>query len=70
MERDSIAKEAAIAKLKEEKAQLLEDILEAEKQVMMWEKKIQLEKETQEALDPNIGQSEAQAMEKEVCVFV
>ena len=52
--------------LQEEKARLLEDILEAERQVMMWEKKIQLEKETQAALDPEVGQAEVKAMEKEI----
>lgn len=32
--------------------------MEAEKQILLWERKIQLEKEMQEALDPNVGQSE------------
>ncbi len=40
--------------MKAEKAQLLEDILDAERQVMLWEKKIQLEKDTQAALDPSV----------------
>lgn len=54
LERESAALEASIAASKEEKAKLLEDILEAERQVLLWEKKIQLEKETQAALDPSV----------------
>ena len=50
----SVGLEAQIATLKEDKAKLLGDILEAERQVLMWEKKIQLEKETQDALDPTV----------------
>jgi hypothetical protein len=51
---------------KEEKARLLEEIVEIERQIMLWEKKITLEKETQTALDPSMGQSEAQGMEREI----
>ncbi len=46
--------ESQIGALKEDKAKLLEDILEAERQVLMWEKKIALERETQAALDPTV----------------
>ncbi len=46
--------ESQVATLKEDKAKLLEDILEAERQVLMWEKKIALERETQAALDPTV----------------
>eukprot|EP01017_Pseudomicrothorax_dubius_P047881 TRINITY_DN8639_c0_g1_i2.p1 TRINITY_DN8639_c0_g1~~TRINITY_DN8639_c0_g1_i2.p1 ORF type:complete len:251 (+),score=86.66 TRINITY_DN8639_c0_g1_i2:137-889(+) len=51
---------------KEEKAELLAEIVEAERQILLWERKIQLEKEMQEALDPNIGQSENQQLKKEI----
>jgi hypothetical protein len=34
--------------------------------MMLWEKKIQLAKETQAALDPNIGASENRDMESEI----
>ena len=33
---------------------------------MLWEKKIQLEKETQAALDPDVGMAESRAMEREI----
>merc|ERR1719181_637113 len=45
---------------------MTQDILEAERQVLLWERKMSLEKEMQEALDPNIGQAEASAMQKEI----
>jgi chromosome segregation ATPase len=34
--------------------------------MLLWEKKVQLEKETQAALDPQVGLSEVHAMEKEI----
>merc|ERR1711920_1181218 len=34
--------------------------------VLLWERKISLEKEMQEALDPNIGQADSAAMKKEI----
>lgn len=54
MEEVSVGLESQVGALKEDKAKLLEDILEAERQVLMWEKKIALEKETQAALDPTV----------------
>merc|ERR1719274_170704 len=45
---------------------MTQDILEAERQVLLWDRKIALEKEMQQALDPNVGQSEAAAMQKEI----
>lgn len=40
--------------------------MQAERQILLWERKIQLEKEMQDALDPNIGQQEIVAMRKEI----
>ena len=34
---------------------MLAEVVEAERQIMLWERKIQLEKETQAALDPHAG---------------
>mmetsp|Transcript_5464 Transcript_5464/g.8118 ORF Transcript_5464/g.8118 Transcript_5464/m.8118 type:complete len:238 (+) Transcript_5464:1-714(+) len=45
---------------------MTQEIIEAERQVLLWERKITLEKEMQEALDPNVGQAEAAAMKKEI----
>jgi len=61
LENESIKLENQIGTLKEEKADIL-----AERQILLWERTIQLEKEMQDALDPNIGQSEIVAMKKEI----
>jgi len=66
LENESIKLENQIGTLKEEKADILAEIVEAERQILLWERKIQLEKEMQDALDPNIGQSEIVAMKKEI----
>eukprot|EP00921_Rhytidocystis_pertsovi_P026048 GHVQ01042058.1.p2 GENE.GHVQ01042058.1~~GHVQ01042058.1.p2 ORF type:complete len:883 (-),score=174.94 GHVQ01042058.1:4520-7168(-) len=55
-----------IETVKKEQETMQEDLLEAERQIMLWERKISLEKEMQEALDPSIGQAEAHAMKKEI----
>lgn len=58
--------EKNIVAIKEEKAATQEDIVEAERQVMLWERKIHLEKEIHEALDPAAGQMETTCMKKEI----
>merc|ERR1712151_554097 len=58
--------ERGIEKVKEEKKDMTTEVMEAERQVMLWERKITLEREMQEALDPNIGQADAAAMKKEI----
>jgi len=65
-ERDCAATDSRIQALEVERARLLEELVEAERQVVLWEKKIALEKETQEALDPSVGVSETAGMEKEI----
>ncbi|CAK5184948.1 unnamed protein product [Aphanomyces euteiches] len=66
LEAESIAMEAQASAIKQEKQVLLDQIIEVERQIMLWEKKIQIEKETQAALDPEVGQAEAKNMEKEI----
>jgi len=66
IEAQCLSMEASVGQVKEEKAGMTQDILEAERQVLLWERKIALEKEMQEALDPNVGQSESGAMVKEI----
>merc|ERR1719226_18123 len=58
--------ERQVEAVKQEKSQMTQDILESERQVLLWERKITLEKEMQEALDPNIGQADSAAMKKEI----
>ena len=55
-----------IARVKAEKEELLNQIVEIEKQILLWERKIQLEKETQEAIDPEYGKAEIAGMKKEI----
>jgi len=66
LELESASADAKLESLKEEKDRLLEDLVESERQVILWEKKIALERETQEALDPSAGEGEVQSMEREV----
>ncbi|ETK92685.1 hypothetical protein L915_04004 [Phytophthora nicotianae] len=66
LEATSVSMEARAAALRQEKQGLLDRVVEVERQLMLWEKKIQLEKETQAALDPEVGQAEARSMEKEI----
>lgn len=66
MQREAAAAEAKVSSIREEKARLLEELLECERQVLLWEKKIALEREMQEAIDPRVGQAEIAGMEKEI----
>lgn len=66
MEKESVYLEVEIDRIKDEKAQLLSEIVESEKQILLWERKIHLEKEMQETLDPNYGQKEIQELKKEI----
>merc|ERR1719484_360416 len=66
LEADAVSAEAQIVALKEQKEGLLLDVTEAEKQVMLLEKKIALERETQAALDPEVGAAEVRAMQREI----
>jgi coiled-coil domain-containing protein 40 len=66
MERESVGLERCVEEMKREKGKLLDEIMETERQALLWEKKIQLDKETKAALDPSIGQAETQEMEREI----
>lgn len=66
IESQCLRMEQQVTVVKEEKNKMTQDILESERQVLLWERKIALEKEMQEALDPNIGQAESAAMQKEI----
>ena len=66
LESHAVGMEAQIVALKEEKERLLLDVREAEKQIMLIDKKIALERETQAALDPEVGAAEARAMQREI----
>lgn len=65
-EREAVELETKIVGLKQEREQLLLDVVEAEKQARLIEQKIALERETQAALDPTVGASETRAMQREI----
>ncbi|CAD7929853.1 unnamed protein product [Amoebophrya sp. A25] len=58
--------ESHIEAIKMEKEQMAEETIEAEKQIMLWQRKIHLEQEMQQALDPSVGEVETTAMKKEI----
>merc|ERR1712176_1661895 len=66
IENKCLEMEDSVEKVKEEKTDMTAEVLEAERQVLLWERKIMLEKQMQEALDPSVGQVEAAAMKKEI----
>ncbi len=66
LEVESISLNNQVAEIKNSKLSLLDEIVEMERQAMLWEKKIQLDKETRLALDPSVGVAENESMEKEI----
>jgi len=57
---------AKIDAINEEKTSIIEKITDSEKQILLWERKIKLEAETQKALDPNYGKKEVDDMKREI----
>jgi len=66
LERETVSIEKEIDEIKKEKQNVLDDIVESERQILLWERKIQLEKEMQMTIDPNVGQKEMEDMKKEI----
>lgn len=66
LERESVSLQSSILQAKSDKESMMEQIVDMERQALLWEKKIQLDKQTKEALDPTVGQQETQDMEREV----
>ncbi|XP_025098485.1 coiled-coil domain-containing protein 40-like isoform X2 [Pomacea canaliculata] len=65
-EQDSIRLTDQLESVKEEKERLLNSLVEAERQIMLWEKKTQLMRETKAAIDTEVGQGEMKAMKSEI----
>ncbi|KAL8431120.1 hypothetical protein Efla_004641 [Eimeria flavescens] len=60
---------ANLEKTQKERDAVLEELVDLERQVMLWERKIVLEKEMQSAIDPSVGQAshiELTTMKKEI----
>ncbi|NXN97360.1 CCD40 protein, partial [Rhinopomastus cyanomelas] len=65
-EKESIEMQEKHSQLTEEKERLLNSLLEAEHQIMLWERKIQLAREIRAVVDSESGQGEIQAMKTEI----
>ncbi|XP_004860936.1 coiled-coil domain-containing protein 40 isoform X2 [Heterocephalus glaber] len=65
-ERETIEMQEKLNQLCEEKASLLNSLVEAEHQIMLWEKKIQLAKEMRASVDSDASQTEIRAMKAEI----
>ncbi|NXX21396.1 CCD40 protein, partial [Podargus strigoides] len=65
-EKESVELQEKHSQLTEEKERLLNNLVEAEHQIMLWEKKIQLTKEMRAAVDSETGQGMIQAMRTEI----
>ncbi|NXN46746.1 CCD40 protein, partial [Rhinoptilus africanus] len=65
-EKESVEMQERHSQLTEEKERLLNSLVEAEHQIMLWEKKIQLAKEMRAAVESETGQGEIQAMRAEI----
>uniref|UniRef100_A0A7M4FLL4 Coiled-coil domain 40 molecular ruler complex subunit n=1 Tax=Crocodylus porosus TaxID=8502 RepID=A0A7M4FLL4_CROPO len=65
-EKESIEMQEKLDRLSEEKERLLNSLVEAEHQIMLWEKKIQLAKEMRATVDSETGQGEIRAMRAEI----
>ncbi|KAM6118708.1 coiled-coil domain-containing protein 40 [Phoenicopterus ruber ruber] len=65
-EKESVEMQERHSQLTEEKERLLNSLVEAEHQILLWEKKIQLTKEMRAAVDSETGQGEIQAMRIEI----
>jgi chromosome segregation ATPase len=58
--------EQRVQELKDEKADLLTQIVEAERQIMLWERKIELEKKMQEEIKPDYEKGSIQKMKEDI----
>merc|ERR1712194_826130 len=58
--------ETQTREIEEARSAIADEVIEAEKQVMLWQRKIHLESEMQKALDPSVGNMETVAMKREI----
>ncbi|NXI10410.1 CCD40 protein, partial [Irena cyanogastra] len=65
-EKESLEMQERHSKLTEEKERLLDSLVEAEHQILLWEKKFQLAKEMREATDALVEQGEIHDMKTEI----
>uniref|UniRef100_A0A4W5QVW7 Coiled-coil domain 40 molecular ruler complex subunit n=1 Tax=Hucho hucho TaxID=62062 RepID=A0A4W5QVW7_9TELE len=65
-ERDSIEMQMKLERIQEEKDRLFNSLVESERQIMLWEKKTQLVRETRSAVDSEVGQGDIRTMRAEI----
>ncbi|KAL9658466.1 hypothetical protein ABK040_006008 [Willaertia magna] len=65
-ERKSIQLQSSIEEAKDQMKYITNELVDVEKQIMYWEDKIKIQREIQEALDPEVGQEEITRMKKEI----
>ncbi|MDR3581921.1 MAG: hypothetical protein P4L67_01460 [Candidatus Pacebacteria bacterium] len=58
--------EQRVQELKDEKADLLTQIVEAERQILLWERKIELEKKMQDEIKPDFEKGSIQKMKEDI----
>ncbi|GFH32574.1 flagellar-associated protein 172, partial [Haematococcus lacustris] len=66
MEIESARLQSQIEESRQSKRDVLSEMVEVERQVMLWERKLLLEKEMREVLDPTVGQDVVGEMKKEI----
>ncbi|XP_053354845.1 coiled-coil domain-containing protein 40-like [Clarias gariepinus] len=65
-ERESVEMQLRLEKLQEEKERLMNSLVEAERQIMLWERKIQLALETRVALESEVAMGVIYTMKSEI----
>ncbi|XP_034744686.1 coiled-coil domain-containing protein 40 [Etheostoma cragini] len=65
-ERETVGMQMKHEKTQEEKERLLNSLVEAERQIKLWEKKTQLVRETRSVVDSEVGQRDIQMMKAEI----
>ncbi|KAH7832548.1 putative Coiled-coil domain-containing protein 40 [Monocercomonoides exilis] len=66
LEEEAVKLEGSVEEERKGKEQMTQDIVECERQVLLWNRKIELEKETQSTLDTAGAESEIKEMEEEI----
>ncbi|KPA76749.1 hypothetical protein ABB37_07576 [Leptomonas pyrrhocoris] len=64
--REAIQLEKKVDDTRQSKSDIVEQILACERDIMFWERKLQVARETEMALDPTIGRAEIEKMTKEI----
>lgn len=64
--RAAIQLQKRVDETRKAKAEVFQKIMDCERDIMFWERKLQLSRETELALDPTVGKAEVQKMKKEI----